>query len=371
MVSDSQVRQLRLRGQRLHPPHSSATSVRQVVTDVCGIQTQETEAGALSIRVRCAELTANDIIHAQIEDRSIIRTWTMRGTLHLVAADDLRWLLSLLGPVFIRSSRKRRLDLGLDEETGERGVSVLRELLGERGPLTKAEIAENLSAKGIPMDGQASIHLIGLAALQGLVCYGPDMGRKNTFVLLEDWLGKKIEIPAENGIDELARRYLTAFAPATVDDFASWSGLGIRECRTAWEKLAQLVEVKLRDSTAWMLKYQLEELNTSTENKPVVRLLPRYDTYLLGYADRSLIIDPEHVKRIYPGGGLLHPALLVDGKVAGMWKINRKRDHIEVQVESFGILSREVRQELETEVKELAYFYGLPTVMKCNLDSNS
>jgi hypothetical protein len=270
--------------------------------------------------------------------------------------DDLSWMLSLFGPVFIRSGRKRRMELGLDEETGERGVRLLRDLLGERGPLTKAEIAENLSAKGIPMEGQASIHLIGLAALQGLVCYGPDQGRKNTFVLLDDWLGKKVKVSAENGIDELARRYLTAFAPATVDDFASWSGLGIRECRTAWEKLAQLVEVKLRDSTAWMFKSQWEALNTSMENKPVVRLLPRYDTYLLGYRDRSLIIDPEHVKRIYPGGGLLHPALLVDGKVAGRWKTIRKRDRVEVEVEPFVDLSGEVQKELETEIRVLKLF---------------
>jgi len=341
----------------LQPRQSgSPTGVRQVVADVGGIQAQEVEAGMLSIGVRCEGISANDVTRAWIGDRSIIRTWTMRGTLHFVAADDLPWMLPLFGPVFIRTSRKRRLDLGLDEETGRRGVQMLRDLLGERGAMTKAEIAEVLSAKGTPMEGQASIHLIRLAALQGWVCYGPPLGKKDTFVLIEDWLGKRIEMSGKKGIEKLARRYLTAFAPATVEDFASWSGLSIRDCRMAWENIGDsLVEVKTGNSTAWMFKSQMDILE-ETESRPVVRLLPRYDTYLLGYTNRSLIIDPEHVKRIYAGGGMIHPALLVDGKVAGTWIINRRRGHAGVKVEPFKQLPSSVQNDLEAEIKAVSHF---------------
>ena len=321
------------------------------------MQAQEVEAGMLSVGVRCQGLTAGDVAHAMVEARSVVRTWTMRGTLHFVATDDLPWMLSLFGPVFIRSGRKRRLGLGLDEETGERGVRLLRDLLGERGALTKAEIAEELSGKGIPMEGQASIHLIGLAALQGWVCYGPPRGKKGSFVLIEDWLGKKLETSVENGIEELARRYLTAFAPATLADFVSWSGLRVRECRAAWEEMAgQIFEVKVGNSTAWMLKTQLYMLEDEWANQPVVNLLPRFDTYLLGYADRGLIIDPEHVKRIYPGGGLIHPALLVDGKVAGTWRFKRFREQAEPEIELFTQLPASVQNELEVEIKAVSHF---------------
>jgi hypothetical protein len=279
----------------------------------------------------------------------------MRGTLHFVAAEDLVWMLSLFGPAFIRASRKRRLDLGLDEETGERGVRLLRDLLAKRGPLTKKEIAENLSTKGIPMKGQASIHLIRLAALQGWVCYGSPRDKKDTFVLIEDWLRKSLEFSDENGIEKLARRYLAAFAPATVEDFSSWSGLPIRGCRAAWEQL-ELIEIQYRGSSTWILENQVNWFDETPNASPVVRLLSRYDTYLLGYANRSLIIDPEHSKWIYPGGGMIHPALLVNGKVAGTWSIERKQKPVEVKVASFGPLITLVQTELEGEMKTVSHF---------------
>jgi hypothetical protein len=237
------------------------------------------------------------------------------------------------------------VDLGLDEATGERGVRLLREVLGARGPLTKAEIVEALSAKGIPMEGQASIHLIGLAAAQGWVCYGPPRGKKDTFVLLEDWVGIT---PLENAVEHLAHRYLSAYAPATVEDFAAWSGLPLRECRAAWETL-DVVEVQTGNKTLHLLKSQMDGLDALEDHPPVVRLLPRYDTYLLGYADRSLIIAPEHAHHIYPGGGMIHPAVLVDGEVMGKWGITRKKRGIEIRVEGFEDFSEEAREVLNGE----------------------
>lgn len=348
-LSPAQIRQLRQRGQHLHP--RPKRSVPEIVSALCGIQTQEVEAGFLSICARGMDLTTEDVRRAQAEDRTIVRTWLMRGTLHLVTAEDLAWMLPLFGPGFVRGNRKRRLDLGLDEATGERGVHLLRELLGKRSPLTKAEIVEALSAQGIPMEGQASIHLIGLAAAQGWVCYGPPRGKKDTFVLLEDWVGTSAGFgnPARaDNIEKLAHRYLSAYAPATVEDFASWSGLSLRECRPAWEKLA-LVEVQTGDTKLHMLESQTAWLDPLQDHPPIVRLLPRYDTYLLGYADRSLIIDPAHVKRIYPGGGIIHPAVLVDGEVVGKWKTVRKQGKVEVEI--FGELSKGVREALESEIQ--------------------
>ena len=357
-LTPSQTRLLRQRAQHLHPRPTA--SVPEIVSALCGIQTQEMEAGFLSIGVRSVGLTANAVLRALSEDQSIVRTWTMRGTLHLVAAEDLVWMLPLFGPGFIRGNRKRRLDLGLDDETGERGVRLLRDLLGVRGPLTKAEIVEVLSVKGIPMEGQAFIHLIGLAAAQGWVCYGPPRGKKDTFVLLEDWLGISAGFgnPARaerESIEKLAHRYLSAFAPATVEDFASWSGLSLRDCRAAWKKLA-LVETRTGNTNFWLLENQTDWLDALEDHPPIVRLLPRYDTYLLGYADRSLIIDPAHAHHIYPGGGMIHPAVLVDGQVVGRWKTIRKRDRVEIEVEPFGELSREIQDALEAEIHSVVHF---------------
>ncbi len=289
----------------------------------------------------------------------MVRTWGMRGTLHLLATEDLGWLLALLGPVFIRSSRRRRAELGLDEDTGVRGVRAIRDVLGKYGPLTRAEIVDRLAARRIRTVGQATIHLIRLAALQGVVCLGPDRHGKPTYVVLADWVDEGPIMSQEKAQAELARRYLAAYGPATPQDFTTWSGLSLGEARAAWQHISgQLIEVKLGGSSAWMLKTQAAWLDKASPRRPIVRLLPSYDTYLLGYRRRDLALAPKHAKRIHPGGGLLHPALLVDGRAIGTWNVKRHRAHLEVSVEPFEALTVDVQRGLEVDLTDLAHFLG-------------
>jgi DNA glycosylase AlkZ-like len=152
-LSDNQVRLLRTRAQLLAAPPGGDTSVAEVVEWVCGIQAQDYDAACLSVRVRSRELKMSDVERAQGQERSVVRTWAFRGTLHLIAATDLLWLLPLLGPHFARADARRRMELGLDEATCARGMSEIRRLLHAKGPLSRSDIAEHLSAKGIPTDG--------------------------------------------------------------------------------------------------------------------------------------------------------------------------------------------------------------------------
>ncbi len=169
--SHDQIRRLRLRAQRLdRRPLGSVTGVAQVTRDICGVQAQDPAAAALAIRARSAELVASDVDRARVQERSVVRTWAMRGTLHLLATDDLGWLLPLLGPIFVAESRRRRAELGLDEDTTARGVRALRAVLADQGPLTRAQVVEQLSTHGIRLEGQARPHLLRQAALQGAIC---------------------------------------------------------------------------------------------------------------------------------------------------------------------------------------------------------
>jgi hypothetical protein len=164
-LSDDQVRRLRLRSQRLAPrPRDGSVDVGRLVRDLGGVQAQESPAAALALRARRSGLTATEVEHARVTARTIVRTWAMRGTLHLLAASDLGWLLPLLGPVFSQGSRRRRLELGLDDETTARGVRLLHDTLARESPLTRAEIVERLGARGLRLEGQAAPHLIGQAA---------------------------------------------------------------------------------------------------------------------------------------------------------------------------------------------------------------
>src|SRR2546421_5266800 len=152
---DDQVRLLRLRAQRLTPrPGDGISDVGLLVKELCGIQAQDARAATLALRVRSAGLVAADVERARVQERTIIRTWGQRGTLHLLATEDLGWLLPLFGPVFIAGTRRRRAELGLDEETCARGIRIIRDALANQGPLTRAELVEQLAIHGIRIEGQ-------------------------------------------------------------------------------------------------------------------------------------------------------------------------------------------------------------------------
>jgi hypothetical protein len=355
-LSDEQTLLLRLRAQRLWLPGPAPAAVAQVVEDVCGLQAQDVPAAALAVRVRSVGLTASNFDSARHQQRSIIRTWCMRGTLHVVTAEDFAWLVPLLGPHFILQTRHRYKQLGLDEDTCERGVRTIRDALAAQGPLTRDDLARHLTSHGIPAGGQATIHLIRRAALEGIVCIGPDQGAKPTYVLVQDWVGQERAPTPDAAQAELARRYLEAYGPAGPGDLAVWSGLGIGQARQAWELIAhQLVQVEIA-GPAWMLKAHADRLHELPDHLPIVRLLPKFDTYLLGYSSRELVVGPQHAKRIHPGGGLLYPTLLVNGHAAGVWSAKRRGKRLEVVMEPFAGLTAEIRHGLEAEVADLSRF---------------
>src|SRR6266852_8470700 len=256
-LSHDQVRLLRLRAQRLTPkPRDMTSGVAHLVKELCGIQAQDARAATLALRVRSAGLIAADVERARVQERTIIRTWGQRGTLHLLATEDLGWLLPLFGPEFIAGSRRRRAELGLDEDTCTRGIRVIRDVLASHGPLTRAELVEQLAIHGIRIEGQARPHLLSRAALEGIICLGPDRGAEPTYVLLDDWIDRGHRghaLSQEAAHMELARRYLKAYGPATVEDQAAWSGMPISKIRAAWQHITdQLIEVEIADRPAWM-----------------------------------------------------------------------------------------------------------------------
>lgn len=361
-LSSDQVCLLRLRAQRLIPQQRDARSgVADLVKELCGIQAQDIHAAPLALRARSNGLVVADVEQARIKERTIVRTWGARYTLHLIASEDLGWLLPLFGPVFIANSQRRRNELGLDEDTCRRGINILRDVLAQQGPLTRAEFVEQLAIRGMRLEGQARPHLLGRAALEGVICFGPNRGTEPTYVLLSNWIDLSGQTLAkEAALSELTHCYLNAYSPATPEDMASWSGLPLRRVRAAWQRMAdQLIEVDIVGSptaTAWMPKTHMAWLDEPTVSAPIVHLLPSFDIYLLGYRDRSLMVPQQHVKRINAGGGILHPTLLVNGQVVGTWKGQRKKNDMDVLIEPFEQLAPEVYPGLEAEVVDLGRF---------------
>ena len=369
-LSQRQVSLLRLRAQRLILPAThDADSVERVVKDLFALQAQDLPASMLSVRVRSIGLVAADVDHARLQERSIVRTWGIRGTLHLLPSDDLAWLLALIGPGFIAANRSRRAELGLDDDTCSRGVRIICHALATQGSLTKAELVAHLAGHGINAEGQAVVHLVYYAALQGLVCLGPERKGKTAYVLLSDWLGAlpPVTLSREQLCVELALRYLAAYGPAGPEDFAAWSGISLKEVRAAWPYLTRdCVELEVEERPAWLHSKQmvwLEEL-ADPSTASAVHLLPAFDTYLLGYRSRDLVVAPEFARRVHPGGGMLQPVVLVDGRAAGTWKVVRKRDHLEVVVEPFERIDPATIAGLEVEASDVGQFLGTEAVLR-------
>jgi hypothetical protein len=323
------------------------------------VQAQDARAAVLSIWARSDGLTAGDVERERQEERSIVRTWLNRGTLHLAAADDVGWLLPLLGPRFIRTTRRRHEELGLDGAVLQASLTAIQEILSGHRLTKRAELIERLAKRGFPTEGQAAYHLLHHAGLSGLVCYGPERDGEDTFVLLEEWAQVGDALPEDEAHAELARRYLAAYAPAGPADMAAWSGLTLTQARAAFGAIVrQLVGVEFGGETLWLLSSQEEWLGDELTEGLNLRLLPRFDTYLLGYRDRRLAVPQEFAKRVHPGGGILYPVVLVDGLAAGTWKIAFKADHMRVVIDPFESLGDEAISGLEDEIQHLAHFLG-------------
>lgn len=297
-----------MRSQRLDV---RAASVAEAVRAVVGIQAQEPGAAGLSIRARTDGLSAADVARARDDERSIVRMWAMRGTIHFVAAEDAGWLHDLLAPLCVPRQHRRLDELGVPVADRPRAVAIIVAALRERGPLTRAELCEELERAGIDTAGQKAAHLPRLAALEGHVCFGPPRGGKDTYALIEEWIRERgPRLDRDQALAEIARRYAAGYGPAEPEDLAAWSGLPLRDARAGWPGAPTPSSPPSADS-------------------PLVRLLPAFDTYLLGYRNRDLAVPPQHAKQVWPGGGIVRPTIVADGLVVGTWRRSGARATLE------------------------------------------
>ncbi len=296
-VPEDEARRRLLAGQRLGSPTDTAESA---VRAAGALQAQVPAAAALGVRARTTGLTAADVDRALWRDRTLVRTWLHRGTLHLVPTEDLSWLLGLLGERNVARTARRHTELGVTEA----GALAVERILAEDGPLERAAIGARLVAQGFDVAGQRLIHLISWAALLGRVLPGAG----DTFVRLEDWLGG----PAPAGpsgdaaLDELARRHRAAYGSADPRDLAAWAGVPVPWARAACARIGDALPPA-----------------PPPLNRPVLNLLPAFDAVLLGHRDRSFLLATEHHRRVQAGGGWLHPVVLLDGRVVATWKRER------------------------------------------------
>jgi hypothetical protein len=346
MVDDESVRELRARAQAVAGGAREACA-EAVVRRVFAIQAQDATAADLGIWARGRDITASSIRSAYENERSIVRGWYLRGTLHAIPSDDAGWVLRLLAPRILAATSRRYQQLGLNDDLRQRGDQLLRRVLTALGPLTRAELTEHLGTLGIPPDGQAPFHLIRHAALTGILCHGPQRAGEATYVLLDDWLpaAKGAQPEGDAALAELARRYLAGYAPAALEDFAAWSGLPVSQARRAWKMLAESGAI-IEYGALTMLAGPVAE-PAGPSDTPDVRMLPAYDNYLVGYRTRDLSVPAPHQARVWPGGGIIRPTVIADGLAIATW--SRGSGARRLQVDAFGSVPLQVERGIDLE----------------------
>ena len=313
--------------------HSSHKSAKSVVAWLGGLQGQDPESAKWSIGLRLPGSTKADIETAFTKGE-LVRTWPMRGTLFVVAAEDARWLIALTAPGNLKRAVYRRRQLELDDQTLTKSRKVLIKTLTGGHHRTREELADSLEHAKISTEGQRAYHLIWDAAVNGLLCYSAMRGKQHTFALLDEWLPKTKAKPRDEALAELAKRYFQSRSPATLKDFTWWSGLTAREARQGFESMGEI-----RPSTS-----------SSVESRTAFAL-PGFDEYVLGYADRAPVLDPRFADRICPGGnGVFQPTLVLDGHVVGTWK------RATLALELFKKVKPAERRALEQAVERYAAF---------------
>jgi len=310
----------RLVNHRLAGEHCATPE--EVVRWMGALQAQASGQAVWAIGLRACSATLADVERA-IAERVIILTWPLRGTLHVVPAQDARWMLTVSAPRTLRAATRRMAQLELDEATIDRCMALFQDALTGGKRLTRPAMMTLLDDAGIRPTDQRGYHILWQAAQAGVICLGPMEGRQQTFVLLDEWAPAARDLSREDAVAELAARYFTSHGPATMHDFAWWAGLTIAEARAGLDATrSRLVSDKIRGTDYWM------GTDAAGYSAPAdasgVCLLPGFDEYVLGYKDRRDVLAPEHASKIVPGNnGIFMPAIVVAGQVVGTWTRTR------------------------------------------------
>jgi hypothetical protein len=326
------------------------------------MQAQDLRWAKWAVAVRAPGSTSADI-DALIDSGRVVRSWPMRGTLHLVPAPDLAWLLELSTPRLWAGAATRRRDLGLDEAIIERARTVAVEALSGGRELSRADFQALLQQSGIDVDGQRGYHLIWHLAQSGTLCWGRQLDSQQMLVLLAEWVPNPRRLDREEALGEYLLRYLAGHGPASLTDFAWWSQVTMADAKIALAVAGPQLDVLEVDGVRHLLPRSADvgPLGRSAAGRgpSAVLALPGFDEHLLGYRDRSFAIEPENLTRVVPGkNGILLPILVRGGRIAGTWRRDWQAKLITVQPAPFEAPSPAFASSADRALHEYARFLG-------------
>ncbi len=364
-VSWEQVNDWRL-AQHFLLKRAKRNQMLDVVERVGALQAQVMSAAELQLWARVDGLKPSDVQDALWKKRSLVKAWVLRGTLHLVTAEDypiyVAALSSFLLKFYRRGSWLKYHQVTLDEiQAVERAID---ETLADK-EMTRRQLAETVATRTGNPHLQTLLEsgwgaLLKPAAAQGLICFGASEGQNVTFYHPKHWIGEWDAVETETAYRALARRYLTAYGPASAEDFGHWLGMQPADAKKAFKLLGDEIEpVEVEGWKAWALSETLATLERS-ERVPSVRLLPYFDPYVLSASKHSdYILDAAHKAKVYRAQGWISPVVLVNGRIEGVWEHSIKRGKVTVTITPFAKPGKTIKAGIEAEVARLGAFYEM------------
>jgi hypothetical protein len=318
-MEPASVRRERLRSHRLSAPAPTVTAAAE---HMLATQAQEFWGGRWAIAVRTRGAVTLSDVDAAFGRGEIIRSWTMRGTIHLLPARDLSWVLSVTGERQFRKAALVHRREGIDASEAAKAERVARAALGGGNALTRKEIFAMFDHAGIPTVGQRGYHVLFALSVRGILCQGPVVSRESGptreqfWVLAEEWASDQAT-PSE-AVAEFFVRYVASHGPAGVRDFAWWSGLPLGLSRAAAEAASDRLTIVADEPEPLYVVAGPAPRRVSTA--PEVVALPPFEEYYLSYVDRTVPCAPEFLAAIGPSmNGIVRPILVARGEAVGVW----------------------------------------------------
>lgn len=317
------------------------------------LQSQDLPGARWALGLRLPGSTEADIERA-LASGEIVRSWPLRGTLHIVAPEDLGWMLDIAARRQATWAATRRRDLGISDEQLVAAGDIAVELMAGGTAVRRDALLAAWDARGIPTTQQRGYHYLWNLGHAKLIVFGPPDAKQPTFALFEEWVTAHRRLSGDEALAELAARYFRSHGPATERDFAWWASITLGDARKG---IAAAEGLEARDfgGVQHYLSPGLEPVASGAH------ALPGFDEYLLGYQDRSAALPPEFAQRIVPGSnGIFLPTIVVDGAVVGTWKRTEGAKRITVEVSEFTGMTERARSGFERALSRYGEFVGKP-----------
>ncbi|HEX6888927.1 MAG TPA: winged helix DNA-binding domain-containing protein [Candidatus Nanopelagicales bacterium] len=363
MLSPPELRALRLHSLLLGPDGAAGRSIPDVVTWFGAMQAQDLASAAWSLGLRTG--TSRAQVDAALSTGAVLRTWPMRGTLHLVPGPDARWMIEHLGRRSLEQAEPRRTFLGFDLAHAQRAAALLGDALADGEPWPRSACLAALEAAGVDTRGSRGYHLLWFASATGVLCVGPNLGKEQSFVLLDRWAPEQVQRDRPAALATIAGRFVRSHGPVTAHDLARWADLTVTDARAGLAAAPGLVGCTDGDGRRLVATEAaldaLTQQGTEFWRDLPAHALPGFDELVLGYRDRTAQLDKDHEALVVPGGnGVFYNTLVVAGRVVGTWRRKVLTRRVELTATPFVPISTPSRRALSTALTRYAEYLGLP-----------